>query len=93
MLVDPLVLLALLPAALALNLTPGADMMFCLAQGMRGGAALSIGGFVVNGTVGYFAGGIRRAMVRDMRIERVLRYVCESIFIGLAGKLAWDSRT
>ncbi|WP_411892088.1 LysE family translocator [Yoonia sp. SDW83-1] len=207
MLVDPLVLLAFLPAALALNLTPGADMMFCLAQGMRGGAApaiaasagisvgglitvtlaglglgavvaampwlfgvirwvgvaylvwlaihslrtpltgrdapavrpsrafrdglivnlsnpkvilfvlafipqfvdpargqvllqfmifgaaLAIGGFVVNGAVGYFAGGIGRAMVRDMRIERVLRYVCASIFMGLAGKLAWDSRT
>ena len=28
--VDPLTLLAFVPAALALNLTPGADMMFCL---------------------------------------------------------------
>lgn len=36
--VDPLVLLAFIPAALALNLTPGADMMFCLGQGLRGGA-------------------------------------------------------
>jgi threonine/homoserine/homoserine lactone efflux protein len=35
--IDPLALLAFLPAALALNLTPGADMMFCLAQGARGG--------------------------------------------------------
>lgn len=35
--IDPLVLLAFVPAALALNLTPGADMMFCLAQGARGG--------------------------------------------------------
>ncbi|WPY94035.1 LysE family translocator [Limimaricola variabilis] len=35
--IDPLVLLAFLPAALALNLTPGADMMFCLGQGLRGG--------------------------------------------------------
>ncbi|WP_413872839.1 LysE family translocator [Albidovulum sp.] len=35
--VDPLTLAAFVPAALALNLTPGADMMFCLAQGMRGG--------------------------------------------------------
>ncbi|NPD14663.1 LysE family translocator [Xinfangfangia sp. D13-10-4-6] len=31
-------LLAFLPAALALNLTPGADMMFVLAQGLKGGA-------------------------------------------------------
>ncbi len=35
--IDPLILLAFLPAALALNLTPGADMLFCLAQGTRGG--------------------------------------------------------
>ncbi len=35
--IDPLTLLAFVPAALALNLTPGADMMFCLGQGLRGG--------------------------------------------------------
>ncbi len=35
--VDPLVLAAFVPAALALNLTPGADMMFCVAQGVRSG--------------------------------------------------------
>ncbi|PTX04695.1 LysE family translocator [Pararhodobacter aggregans] len=35
--IDPVVLLAYIPAALALNLTPGADMMFCLGQGLRGG--------------------------------------------------------
>ncbi|MDA8584965.1 LysE family translocator [Rhodobacteraceae bacterium] len=40
--IDPLVLLAFLPAALALNFTPGADMLFCLAQGTRGGARPAI---------------------------------------------------
>lgn len=35
--VEFLTLLAFLPAALALNLTPGADMMFTLGQGLRGG--------------------------------------------------------
>lgn len=35
--VEPLVLLSFIPAALALNLTPGADMMFCLGQGLRSG--------------------------------------------------------
>lgn len=35
---DLWVLLAFIPAALALNLTPGADMMFCLGQGLRAGA-------------------------------------------------------
>lgn len=52
--VDPLVLLAFLPAGLALNLTPGPDMAFCLAQGLRSGpraalaasAGISAGCFV-----------------------------------------------
>lgn len=35
--VDPIVMLAFVPAALALNLTPGADMMFCFGQGLRSG--------------------------------------------------------
>ena len=35
--VDLLTLLAFLPAALALNLTPWADMMFTLGQGLKGG--------------------------------------------------------
>lgn len=35
--VDPLTLLAFVPAGLALNLTPGADMMFCLGQGLKSG--------------------------------------------------------
>jgi threonine/homoserine/homoserine lactone efflux protein len=37
MIIDAAVLLAFIPAALALNLTPGADMMFCLGQGLRSG--------------------------------------------------------
>ena len=204
--VDPIVLLAFLPAALALNLTPGADMMFCLAQGMRTGpgaaisasagistggmisvtiaglglgavvqsmpwlfgvirwvgvayllwlaihtlrsplgqadgppnrssrafwdglminlsnpkvilfilafipqfvdpsrpvlpqflifgVVLAIGGFVINGGVGYFAGGLGRIMARDLRVERALRYASATVFGGLALKLAWDTRT
>lgn len=35
--IDPVILLAFVPAALALNVTPGPDMMLCLAQGMRSG--------------------------------------------------------
>lgn len=42
MIVEPFVLLAFVPAALALNLTPGADMMFCLGQGLRGGARAAL---------------------------------------------------
>ncbi|MCW1934367.1 LysE family translocator [Pararhodobacter zhoushanensis] len=52
--IEPLVLLAYIPAALALNLTPGADMMFCMGQGLRGGpraamaanAGIACGGMV-----------------------------------------------
>ncbi|EAR49907.1 transmembrane amino acid efflux protein [Oceanicola granulosus HTCC2516] len=52
--VDPLLLLAFLPAGLALNLTPGADMLFTIAQGVRSGpgaalrasAGISLGVFV-----------------------------------------------
>lgn len=35
--VEPLTLLGFVPAGLALNLTPGADMMFCLGQGLKSG--------------------------------------------------------
>jgi len=35
--IETLTLLSFIPAGLALNLTPGADMMFCLGQGLRGG--------------------------------------------------------
>jgi len=52
--VDPIVLLAFLPAGLALNLTPGADMLFCIAQGLKrdpraavlASAGISAGSFV-----------------------------------------------
>lgn len=52
--IDPWLLLAFLPASLALNLTPGADMMFCLGQGLRAGprpamaasAGISLGALV-----------------------------------------------
>lgn len=40
--IDLLTLLAFIPAALALNLTPGADMMFCLGQGLRSGRGAAV---------------------------------------------------
>ena len=36
--IETVVLLAFIPAAMALNLTPGADMMFCFGQGLHSGA-------------------------------------------------------
>ncbi len=206
MIVDPWMLAAFLPAALALNLTPGADMMFCLAQGLRGGPrpalaasagisagcmvhvslagaglgaavaahpglfdlirwfgvayllvlvartlatpfgtgatpsvrparafrdgllinltnpkvilfilafvpqfvdpargavlgqflvfglVLSLGGMVVNGLVGVFAGNLGRALTRNARIGTGLRYGSAAVFAGLALKLATEGR-
>lgn len=42
--IDPIILLTFVPAALALNLTPGVDMMFCLGQGLRSGPGAAIAG-------------------------------------------------
>jgi len=40
--VDAVTLLAFVPAALALNLTPGADMMFCVGQGLKSGPRAAV---------------------------------------------------
>lgn len=40
--VDPATLALFVPVALALNLTPGADMLFCLGQGARSGPAAGL---------------------------------------------------
>ena len=40
--VDPMTLLTFAPAAFALNLTPGADMMFSLGQGLRSGPRAAV---------------------------------------------------
>lgn len=59
--VDPVLLLAFIPAALLLNLTPGADMMFCLGQGLRGGARAALAadlGISVGAMVHVLAAGL-----------------------------------
>ena len=59
--VDMAMLLTFIPAALALNLTPGADMMFCLGQGMRGGWRAAIAadlGIVLGGLVHVTVAGL-----------------------------------
>ena len=203
--IDSFVLLAFLPAGLALNLTPGADMMFCLAQGAQGGTRpawaasagistgsmvhvtvaglglgalisqyplafdvirwvgvayllwlawralkkplgsvdafevrairafwdgfavnmtnpkvilfilafvpqfvdpskpillqfwvfgliLAIGGFFINGFVGYFAGGIGRKLASEPKFARILGFVTATIFGALAVRLALEAR-
>lgn len=63
-------LLAFIPAALALNLSPGADMMFCLGMGLRSGpkaavaasAGISTGGMVHVTAAGLGLGAVVAAM-------------------------------
>jgi threonine/homoserine/homoserine lactone efflux protein len=67
--VEPWVLLAFVPAGLALNLTPGADMMFTLAQGLKGGpragmaanAGIAVGGMVHTVVAGLGLGALLAA--------------------------------
>jgi len=68
--IDPLSLLAFVPAALALNLTPGADMMFCLGQGLQSGrrsalaasAGISAGGMVHVALAGLGLGAVVKSL-------------------------------
>lgn len=87
--VDPLILLAFVPAALALNLTPGADMMFCLGQGLRAGprsaiaasAGISLGAFVHAGLAGLGLG----AVVATVPIAfEVIRWIGVAYLLWLA---------
>ena len=59
--VDMVTLFTFIPAALALNLTPGADMMFCLGQGMRGGWRAAIAA-----DLGIVAGGLVHVTVAGL---------------------------
>ena len=59
--VDPLTLAAFIPAALALNLTPGADMMFSFAQGLKSGpkaALAAVAGITLGGMVHVLLAGL-----------------------------------
>jgi len=59
--VEPLTLIAFAPAALALNLTPGADMMFCLGQGLKGGPRAGMAanlGIAAGGMIQIVAAGL-----------------------------------
>lgn len=68
--VDLVTFAAFVPAALALNLTPGADMMFCLGQGLRAGpraamaasAGIMLGGMVQVGLAGLGLGALIAAL-------------------------------
>jgi threonine/homoserine/homoserine lactone efflux protein len=52
------------------------------------GAAIGLGGFVINGTVGHLAGGAGRRMAASARFSRWLGRVSAGIFALLALRLA-----
>lgn len=95
--VDPLTLLAFVPAALALNLTPGADMMFCLGQGLRSGpraavaasAGISFGGMVHVGLAGLGLGAVVAALPWALE---VIRWIGVAYLLWLAVQTLRHSR-
>ncbi|MEX5727822.1 threonine/homoserine/homoserine lactone efflux protein [Rhodovulum iodosum] len=94
--------------ALAVNLTNPKVILFVLAflpqfidpangavlaQFVTLGAVLALGGLIVNGAVGVFAGGARRLLTGSRAVQRGLGYVTAAIFTGLALRLALLQRS
>lgn len=67
MLVPVETLLVFVPAALALNLTPGNDMLFCLGQGMRAGPRAGIAA-----SLGIAAGGFIHVLAAALGLAALL---------------------
>ena len=89
--IEPLVMMAFVPAALALNLTPGADMLFCLAQGARSGtrAALAASAGVSTGVMAHatLTGlGLGYLVARHPVLFDVIRYAGVAYLLWLAWK-------
>ena len=89
--IEPLILIAFIPAALALNLTPGADMLFCLGQGARAGmrAALAASAGVSAGTMVHVALtglGLGYLVAQHPILFDVIRYAGVAYLLWLAQK-------
>ena len=59
-----------------------------LLQFLTLGVIIAIGGFVVNGLVGIFAGGAGRVLISNPRASRIMGWVTGGIFAALAIRLA-----
>lgn len=68
--IDPIILLTFIPAALALNLTPGVDMMFCLGQGLRSGPRAAI-----SGSAGIALGALVHALLAGIGLGAIVTAV------------------
>ncbi|MBT9384857.1 LysE family translocator [Pseudooceanicola sp. CBS1P-1] len=85
--VDLLVLLTFVPAALALNLTPGADMLFCIGQGLRDGP-----GAAWKASAGVATGGLIHASIAGIGLGALVAAHPQALlairWLG-AGYLLW----
>ncbi|WP_170469121.1 LysE family translocator [Ruegeria arenilitoris] len=59
-----------------------------LVQFLTFGAIIAVGGFVVNGLVGIFAGGAGKVLISNPRASRIMGWVTGGIFTALAIRLA-----
>jgi threonine/homoserine/homoserine lactone efflux protein len=88
--IDPITLLTFIPAALALNLTPGVDMMFCLGLGLRSGARPALAA-----SAGISTGGMVHVTLAGLGLGAViatLPWVFDVIrWVGV-GYLLWLAR-
>lgn len=63
-----------------------------LAQFLIFGAVLALGGFVTNGLVGIFAGGLGTALTRNPALDRAMRWITATIFGALALRLVLEGK-
>ncbi|MDD9977799.1 MAG: LysE family translocator [Boseongicola sp.] len=89
--IDTILYFAFLPAVIALVLTPGPDMMFAMAQGLRGGAGpalaaaagISMGVFINSALAGL---GLDAIVSRAPWVFSVIRWVGVAYLLWLAYK-------
>ena len=87
--IDPVLFLAFVPAAIALNITPGPDMLFAMAQGLRGGrrAAVAAAGGIATGALinSCLAGvGLGALVAAEPAVFGVIRWVGAAYLLYLA---------
>lgn len=87
--IDAITFMTFVPAALALNLTPGADMLFCIGQGTRSGpraAVLASAGVALGGMVHVTLAGLGLgALVAQMPVVfEVIRWIGVGYLLYLA---------
>ena len=68
MIIEPAQLLIFIPAALALNLTPGADMLFCLSQGAKAGPKAGVAA-----SFGIATGSLIHALLAALGLAALLK--------------------